>query len=295
MARFDLSFPETVEEACQALAQDGSDGRIVAGGVALMILVKHGLYRPRRLISLKRIRGLAGVQETEGGGVRLGAMATHHEVELSPVVHRRAPVLAEATAHVANLRIRNMGTLVGDLCHADNHSDPAPVLLVLDARARAVSARGSREVPFAQFFVDTYQTVLAEDELLTEVFIPPAPPRLAGCYVRFSGHSSIDWPTLGAACMLRLGEDARVQEARLALGSVTAVPQRLPEIEAMLVGQALTADLMTEAGRRAARLVDPPADARGSTWYKKRMVEVFVRRALEETLRRARANGVQIP
>ena len=124
----DFQFPSSLEEACKLLSQSSGEARIIAGGVALMILIRHQLYFPTRLIRMKRIAGLNRIDFDEKNGLTIGAIVTHHQVETSPIVRQHYPALAQCVHHVGNLRVRNMGTLMGDLCQGDNHSDPAPLL-----------------------------------------------------------------------------------------------------------------------------------------------------------------------
>ncbi|MFQ5902811.1 MAG: FAD binding domain-containing protein, partial [Candidatus Binatia bacterium] len=165
----DLQFPPSLNEACKLLSQFAGEARIIAGGVALMVLIRHQLYFPSRLISMRRIAGLDRIGFDETKGLSIGALVTHHQVESSPIVRQHYPALAECVHHVGNLRVRNMGTLVGDLCQGDNHSDPAPLLRVLGAKVRAQSIRGERLIPMDEFHVDIYETGLKEDEIATEI------------------------------------------------------------------------------------------------------------------------------
>ncbi|MDP6559864.1 MAG: FAD binding domain-containing protein [Candidatus Binatia bacterium] len=140
----DLRFPSSVAETCDLLASRLGASRVIAGGVSLMVLIRHQLFFPDLLVSLKRTAGLDRIEFDEANGLRIGALVTHHQIESSPIVGQRYPALAECTHHVGNLRVRNMGTLIGDLCQADNHSDPAPLLAVLGAKIRTRNSKGER-------------------------------------------------------------------------------------------------------------------------------------------------------
>ena len=275
-----LEFPSSLEEACRLLSQSAGAGRIIAGGVALMILVRHQLFSPDCLLSLRRIAGLDQIGFDAQNGLAIGALATHHQVETSALVQRHYPALAKCVHHVGNLRVRNMGTLVGDLCQGDNHSDPAPLLGVLGAQIRARSIRGERLIPMEEFHRDIYETAVKEDEIVTEVVIPPAPAGVRTAYLRFSGNSPIDWPCLGVAASL-LKTDGRCQELRIALGSLTAVPVGFKQEAGTLQGKKLTPAVAKKFAGACISKIDPIPDSRGSEWYKKQLAEVYIRRIIE--------------
>jgi carbon-monoxide dehydrogenase medium subunit len=280
----DLRFPSTLDEACKLLSQSDGEARVIAGGVALMVLVRHQLFFPTHLVSLKRIPGLDQIAFDEASGLRIGALATHHQVETSPVVRQRYPALAECLHHVGNLRVRNMGTLVGDLCQADNHSDPAPLLSVIGAKIRARSLRGERLIPMEEFHRDIYETDLKEDEIVTEIVIPPLPSGARTTYLRFSGNSPIDWPLLGAAASL-INEDGHCKELRISVGALTAVPVSFDQEAGNLEGEKRTPGVIKKFARACASGIEPIADDRGSEWYKKQIAEVYIRRTIETLLR----------
>jgi len=280
----ELQFPLSLDEACRSLSQSAGAARIIAGGVALMVLVRHQLFFPTQLISLRRIPGLDQIRFDKKEGLSIGARATHHQVETSPVVRRHYPALAECLHHVGNLRVRNMGTLMGDLCQGDNHSDPAPLLAILGAKIRARSLRGERLLSMKEFHLDIYETGLKEDEIATEVLIPPPPPRSRTVYLRFSGNSPVDWPVLGAAGLL-VQANGRCKELRLALGSLTFVPAVFDQEAEALQGKRLTSAVIKRFARDCVSRIEPIPDHRGSEWYKKQLAEVYIRRTVESLLR----------
>lgn len=276
----DLQFPSSLEEACKLLSQSGGEARIIAGGVALMVLIRHQLYFPTRLISMKRIAGLDQIRFDEKNGLSMGALVTHHQIETSPIVQQHYPALAECVHQVGNLRVRTMGTLVGDLCQGDNHSDPAPLLGVLGAKVRAQSIQGERLIPMDEFHVDIYETGLQEDEIVAEIVIPPSPAGTRTAYMRFSGNSPIDWPILGAAGSL-IQEDGRCKELKLTVGSLTTVPMSFDQEAEILKGKKLTPAIIKKFARSCAAKIDPLPDTRCSEWYKKQIAEVYIRRIVE--------------
>ncbi len=271
MRNFDLLEPKTVAEACRML-DASEDVRPVSGGTALLILVKQGLLRPQTLVNLKKLEGANAITRDGAGAVRIEAMATIHEVETSPVVREHLPVLAQACHEVANIRIRHLATIGGNLAHGDHQSDPPGVLVALDAEVELSGARGTRALKLADFLLGTYETALEPGEMVTAVTVPPVEGRLAGNYLKFTTGSSEERPCAGITALLRLDGDQPV-EARLAVGAVAAQPLLLCETgptEAMLEAMA----------DRAADEIDPIPDLRGSAEYKRHLVRVLGRRAL---------------
>ena len=290
---FALHRPASAEEACDLLSRLGEDAVPYAGGTELLLLMKEGLLRPRHLVDVKRIPGLDAIVDG-GADVTIGAVVTHRAVERSAAVRARCPVLASVARHVANIRVRNVGTVGGNLAFADPHSDLATLFLALDARVQLVSPRGRRELSLDDFVRGPWETARAADELLTSVTLTPWPERTAAAYVKFGVHER---PTLGVAVALRLEPAANgaasVAEARLAIGCVDPRPARVPAAEARLRGcpVAELEDSVAEVGARAAASVDPADDLYGSADYKREMVAVFTRRALRAAA--ARARGVE--
>ena len=203
MIDFDYRAPTNLDEALDLLRQHGDDARAIAGGTALVIMMKQRLVRPEVLVSLRRIPDLQRVA-AEDGTLRLGATATHRAVETDSVVRERWPLLAETFRHVATVRIRNMATVGGGLAHGDPNQDPPPALIVLDARARLRSAGGEREVPLQDFFLDYYETDVRPGELLTEVTVPQPPAGAGWAWVKFLPRTADDYATISVACLLSL-------------------------------------------------------------------------------------------
>lgn len=284
MIPFDYRTPKNLKEVHANLKEFGSDAKLIAGGTALVIMMKQRLVRPSCLVSLRSVRGLNSI-ELKDGGLRIGGLATHREVETSSLVRRRFPMLAETYHHVATIRVRNMATVGGGLAHADPNQDPPPALIALGATAKATSANGSRVIPMDAFFTDYYETMLKPDEIITEVFVPKLPANSAGAYLKFLPRTADDYATVSAAAVLTLDKGKKVvSDVRIALGSVGTTPIRATAAEAVLRGQPLRAEAFAEAGEKAKEAVDPISDFRGSAAYKKEMAVVFVRRALERSL-----------
>ena len=289
MNPFNYNTPETQEEALTLLHEHGDSAKLMAGGTALVIMMKQRLVLPETLISLHRLRGLAEVQEVDGA-LHLGALLTHRAAETSPLLRARLPVLAETYRQVATVRIRNVATVGGALAHADPNQDPPVTLLALDAQVQLTSVAGSRDVPLTDFFTDYYETVLRPDELLTAIRIPLPQPHTGSAHVKFLPRTADDYATVGVAATIRLDPaTGTCQDCRIALGSVGSTPLRALQAEGVVRGQRLTPELLREAGAVAQQQTDPISDTRGSADYKRAMAGVFVRRALEQAWQQALA------
>ena len=284
MTPFEYLTPRSVKEVYGGLKQYGSEGKLVAGGTALIIMMTQRLVRPTVLISLRSLRGLDQIS-ADDGGLRIGSLVTHRELETNALVKRRFPLLADTYRHVGTIRIRNMATVGGGLAHADPNQDPPPSLIALGATLKAGSAEGSRVIPIEEFFKDYYETVLSPEELITDVTIPKQPAGSAGAYIKFLPRTADDYATVSAAVVVTLDKARKVfEDVRIALGSVGVIPIRAKQAETVLRGQPVKPEALREAGEKAKGEVDPISDLRGSAGYKKEMVGVFVRRALEQAL-----------
>ena len=282
---FELHRPSTATEAVDLLARFGDEASLYAGGTEILLLLKEGLLRIRHLVDVKRIAGLDAIK-ADGDWLSIGATVTHRMVERSELIRGRCPIVAEAARHVANVRVRNIGTVAGNLAFADPHSDVATLLGALEGVVRLASRRGTREMPVASFLLGPYETARESHEILTAVRFRPWPSPTASAYIKFGVHER---PTLGIAVALMLDGSQTVIDARLVVGCVGPCPARVPEAEARLRGRPLP-DLLAdpdEAGILAARSVDPVTDLHGSADYKRDMVGVFVRRAVRVAAARA--------
>jgi aerobic carbon-monoxide dehydrogenase medium subunit len=290
MNAFEFRQPDTLEEALTLLHDLGEDARVMAGGTALIIMMKQRLVMPDCLISLQKLRGLDQIH-AGNGEIQLGPLTTHRAVEQSAAIRSRIPSLAETYAHVATIRIRNVATVGGALAHADPNQDPPVILLALDARVRLTSTAGSRQVAVGEFFTDYYETVRQPDELVTEVVVPLLKPHSGSVYLKFLPRTADDYATVGVAATVTVDPaTGACQECRIAMGCVASTPVRAPQAEAVVRGQRLTPELAREAGSLAQQVTDPVSDGRGSSEYKRAMAGVFVRRALEQAWQRALAS-----
>lgn len=283
---FDLVEPSSLGEAFKLLDPDDPAVRPLAGGTALMLLMKSGFFRPKRLISLRAAGDrLARVRVEPDGALRIGAMVRLAALERAPELRRGCPVIGQALRTLSNVRVRNVATLGGHLAHADPHSDLPPVLIALDARLVLAGPRGERIVPIDGFATGLYETQCKGDELVVEAVVPPAGSKRAA-YVKCTTRSADDWPALGVAVAW---DDAggTVKSPRIVLGAATERPTRLAAAEGVIAGHTLDDVLLARAGEVAAEEAEVIGDARGSVAYKKQLVKVFVGRAL----RAAQARG----
>ncbi len=277
MRHFELVEPRSLNEACVLLGS-GQDTKAVAGGTALLTIIKQGFLLPKLLVNLSKIRDAGEITFDETVGLRIGALATINAIETSPLVRRHYAVLAQACHVVANIRIRNMATLGGNLAHGDYQSDPPTVLAALNARVEIVSARSSRELKLGDFQRGSYETALEPGELISAVVIPPMPEGMQGLYVKFTTGSSEERPCAGVAALAQMNNGI-CRALRLAVGAVSERPVRIATAE-FANGKALTNDSIAEVANLAARSIDPIDDVRGPADYKRHLVGVLVRRAL---------------
>ena len=278
MRRFNILEPKSIHDACKILAAD-EEVKLISGGTALLILIKHGILLPKTLVNLKKIQGASEISYDPTGGLRVGGLASIYDVESAAAVRQHYPLLAKACHVVANIRIRNMATIGGNLAHADSQSDPPAALVALDASVELTKCDGVRTVRLADFLIGSYETGLEQDEILTALLVPPPPANARGTYLKFTTRSSEDRPCAGVAAWLR-SANGGVGEARVVVGAVSPVPVVLSE--QLSAGQSFTADMIAEISRKAAAVVDPIDDLRGPANYKRQLVQVLVRRALNE-------------
>jgi aerobic carbon-monoxide dehydrogenase medium subunit len=280
MSPFDLQEPRSLREALECLNQDDPAVRPFAGGTALMLMMKAGVFRPTRLVSLRKLPPKYSQIEAAEGEIRIGALATLGELERSPAIRRELPVIAHTLVTLSNVRVRNVATVGGHLAHADPHMDLPPVLMALGARLTAVSLAGERTIAVEDLFKGYYETVLGSAELITEVRIPVQPNRRS-VYLKCTARSADDWPALGVAVAIE-PDGERIGDARVVVSAATEKAMRLKEVEALLRGNALDAMLLKRAGDAAAEEANVVSGVRGSAAYKRQLLRVYVARAIEQ-------------
>lgn len=284
MIKFDYQEPTTLKKALALLDKHGDQARAIAGGTSLLIMMRQRLLLPKVVVSLARIPKLDRITFDAKKGLRIGARALHRDVERSPLIKQHYPLLHETFHKVAQPRIRNMGTIGGNLACGDPLTDPGASLIALDAEVVLTSSKGERTLPLDEFFIDYYQTALEPGELLTEIHVPPA-TRPGWSHIKFTPRSVEDFATVGVAVTLR-AKNGTCEDVRLALNSVASTIVRAKQAEEVLRGQPITDATLRQMGEIAATEVDPTDDNRGSADYKREMVKVLVRRAAQEAFQK---------
>lgn len=283
MSPFELLEPRTLREAAGLLASAEPSVRPIAGGTAVMLMMKMGVLRPTRLVSLRSVeRRYAEIQAGPDGALRIGALSTLASLERSPAVKIHAPVITRALKTLANVRVRNVATLGGHLAHADPHMDLPPILIALGASVATVNAKGGRSLPLEKLYAGYLETTLEHGELIGEVTIPTQGARRAA-YLKCTTRSADDWPALGVAAALDV-DGASVREARLVIGAATDTPARLVNAEKVLRGARADDAVLRRAGEAAAAEAAVIGDQHGTAAYKKELVRVYVARAIRAAL-----------
>jgi CO/xanthine dehydrogenase FAD-binding subunit len=286
MRGFDFRTPDSLDGVCDLLAEYGSDAKLLAGGTGLLNLMKQELVQPAVLVSLQRVPDLDALT-VDSEGIRAGAFVRHRRMETDPAVQRAQPLLAAAYGHVATVRIRMSATVGGGLAHADPAMDAPAVWKLLGATVHARSARGTRQIPAAEFFEDFYTTRLEPDEVLTEVSAPLPPAGSGWSYQKFLPRSADDYAAVSVAALLALDANGKVAQARVGIGSAAPIPVLADAAGAALVGEVPTPQAIAAAAELARDAVDPLDDLRGSAAYKRDMAVEVTRRALADADARA--------
>ena len=276
-AEFGYVRPASVTEAVGSLAQAGEDAKVLAGGQSLLPLMRLRLAYPEVLIDLDRVAGLREIRD-EGDALFIGSMATHDHVVRDPLVREHAPLVAQATATVADPAVRHRGTFGGALAHADPAGDLPAVALALEAVFVAVSERGTREIPAAEFFVDLLTSALEPDELLTGVRVPKLGPGWGFHYEKFH-RTAQAWAIVGVACAVRRS-NGTIADVRIGLTNMGTGPIRATAVEASVAGGPASPDAFRAAAEAAAEGTDPPADLHGAADYRRHLARVLTARAL---------------
>lgn len=281
MPRFDYVRPRSLDEAFAALAPDVPvKHQVYAGGTDLLLKLKsREVKAPERLIDLKGIASLDGLEWHPEDGLRIGALTTSRDVADSPIVRARFAALAQATREMGSNQLQNRGTIAGNICNAVPAADSAPPLLAHDARVICVGRDGERAIALADFFQGPGETALRPGELVKEIRVPPPEPRERSAYLRLAPRGRMDLAIVGVA-VSGVVDGGVVRRLRIALGSAAPVPVRAPEAEAALFGQTLTPAVIDHAARVAAQAARTRSSHRASAEYRRMMLEVLVRRAL---------------
>jgi len=281
---FDYFVARSVDEAVAQLNKRGGGAKILAGGQSLTPMMNFRLVHPEALVDINRVSALDFITP-QNGGLRIGALTRHRTIETSAVVREKLPVLAAAAAEVGHLAIRNRGTFGGSLAHADPAAEFPMVALALDATITTKTARGGRTIKAKDFFVSYLQSAVEDGELVTEVTLPWLPPNTGWGFEELCRRPG-DF-ALTAVCALVTLDGKKVKEARIAMGGVGATALRAPAAEALLKGQPLNEDTLKRAGEKAAEASDPSNDVHASADFRRHLVSVLTRRALQAAEKRA--------
>jgi len=289
MIPFELAEPRSFKEAIALL--DGGDDTVrpIAGGTALMLMMKAGVFRPTRLVALRSVDGANAIALAPDGGLQLGALATLAALERSKGLRDAFPVIAQTLRTLSNVRVRNVATIGGNLAHADPHMNLPPVLAALGAQVTTAGPTGERTIAVENLFAGYYETVLARNELIARVTVPPLRGRRAA-YVKVTTRSADDWPALGVA--VSIDADGRnMRGVDVFVSAATEKPTRLKAAESVLRGAEANETTLQRAGEAGSQEVETMADARGSASYKKELLRVFVARAVRKALGLGDAQG----
>lgn len=285
MKYFDYMEPKTLAEACQFLSQN-EGAKILAGGVSLVVLLKNDLVRPSHLVNLKTIPGLDTIRWDDQDGLKIGTLNRHRDILFSPLVQKHCPILTEAVSKLATPPIRNMGTIGGNLCHGEPSADFPPALIAVGAKLRLFSPKGERIVPVEKFFVDFYETILSEGEILAEINIPPLPPRTAGTYIKLDKITN-SIAIVGVASVISLDEKGVCTFAGVGLGGVAPTPLEVEKAKKILLGRQIEESDIDQVAEEAQAISNPLTNVYASDEYRKEMVYVLTKRALKESLQKA--------
>jgi len=276
--------PETIDEALSLLFQYKGRAKVIAGGTDVVPKLKRREIRaPEYIIDLKGISGLDYIKYDADSGLSLGALVTIRAVETSPTIREKFSVLAQAAQSMASPQVRNRGTIAGNICNAVPSADSAPALLTLEARLKLIGQKGERMVEIEDFFTGPNQTALTDEEILQEIQIPSLPPHAKGIYLKLTPRRAMDLAIAGVAVVV-IPEDGVCTDIRIALGAVAPTPIRAKGAEGILRGQRFTEEVIEKAAQTAAEESQPIDDHRASGEYRREMVKVLTRRAINQAI-----------
>ena len=283
---FEFHSPSSLEGALDLLERHGDDARLIAGGTALVLQMKQRFAQPGHVIGLRQLSrsdGLGSMSE-DSSTLRIGALCTLKQLEDSPLLRERIPMLAETVSRVATRRIRSMATVGGALVNGDPNQDPPPTLIALGASVELTSSSGQRTCPVEDLFIDYYETDVRPGEVLTSLTVPVPASNVRRAYLKFLPRTADDYATVSVAAVLYVGDGNICEEARIVLGAADTTPVRAHAAEDLLRGQKPTDEVIRAAAATVPEAVDPLDDFRGSADYKREMAGVFTRRAIVQAL-----------
>ena len=284
-AAFDYAAPATVREALAVLRERAGDARPLAGGQSLIPMMRLRLVNPALVVDLSRVRGLAFVQEHDGG-LAIGSMTTYRQLERSRVLRSRFPLLIEVASQVADLQVRNRGTIGGAIAHADPSADLPALMVAADARILTRGGGRGRSIPAARFFVDAFTTALGETEIITEVRLPALPPRTGGAYQKLANRAS-HFAIVGVAAIVTLDAAGVCSHVRIGITGAGPAASRAGRAGRYLEGRAPTSAALEAAAARAGQGIDFTDDLHGSAAYREHLTRRLAFRALSAAVERA--------
>jgi aerobic carbon-monoxide dehydrogenase medium subunit len=287
LSRFEFFSPLYLDDAIALLVEKGNDAFIMSGGTDLLIKRRHQIIHPKAIISLKNIKGMDRIAFNRKKGLTIGANALLADVAKHRSIRKVFPAIARAAQNTANVQIRNMGTVVGNLCNASPAADNAPALLALNAEMNIVGPEGKRMLLLEGFFVGPGLTALQPAEIVTSVFVPTPPVKSGATYLHLSARGRIDCSAANAGVFLIL-KGNRVSAARLFIGACGPTPLRMRKAEKKLIGHKLTEALAIQVGQLASKESKPISDVRANEDYRSKMVAVLVKRAILEAYQLAK-------
>ncbi|NOZ01803.1 MAG: xanthine dehydrogenase family protein subunit M [Deltaproteobacteria bacterium] len=289
IVRFEYFAPKSLDEVLRLLDEYGPDACLLAGGTDLLLKIRAGAVTPTAVIAIKAVKGLDLISFDTTKGLFIGATALLSDFAGHPAVTKHYPALRDAALATANVQVRNMGTVIGNLCNASPCADNAPTLIAMGGTAVVESRNGGRCVPLEDFFKGPGQSVIGPGEIVTSVTVPVPPKGSGASYLSLSQRSRVDMSAVGAGVFVRL-ESSRIAQASIVMGSVGPVPMRASKAEAILAGKRPSAALFARAGEAAAKESKPISDVRASASYRRQAVGVLVERALGEAAARAKGD-----
>ena len=285
MRHFEYFDPRDVDETLSLLNQWKGDAKIIAGGTDLIPLMRDRLVKPNRVIDINKLSELEFIKETDEG-IEIGALTRLRAIETSPLVRERIPLLAEAAEQVASIQVRNVGTIAGNLVNASPAADMAPSLLVHEAKVRTRRTGGKREIALSSFFTGVKETVLENDELVTDIFVPKMVAHTGGAFLKIGKRSALVISTASAASLITLNHGRN--NVRVALGSVAPTPVRARGVEDFLESHEITQKTIKEASDLVPNDISPITDHRSTAEYRKEVSKVLTKRALTKAFEMAR-------
>lgn len=281
LPKFEYLVPTTIDEAISLLSSHKGEAQVIAGGTDLIHKMKRSEETPQYLVGLKNIPGLDYIDYDESQGLRFGPLVTIHTIEVSSLVRDRFPILAQAASTIGSAQIRNLGTIVGNLCSALPSADMAPGLIVLGATAKIASKKGERTIAVEDFFSGPSESVLAPDEMVVEVQVPNPPPHRGMVYIKHTIRAAMELAIVGVATLVTV-QDGVYSDAKIALGAVAPTPMRATKAESVLKGKPYSKKLVRQASEAASEEARPISDIRASAEYRKEMVRILTARALNK-------------